>query len=309
MRKLNTKEFISKARMIHGKKYDYSSVEYKTSNMKVIISCPIHGTFLQKPNKHLNGRGCAVCGRIKSALTITKSSHQFVSDANKVHRNKYDYSDVKYIGAYNKIRIYCPIHGTFFQFPHDHLNGKGCYKCGRQQAANKTRKTEKQFIKDAMTIHGNKYNYSKSKYINDSIKIRIMCPKHGYFYQKPNSHLNGNECPKCRGTISKLETDFLNYLNIKERQKYISVYRVDGYDPAANIIYEFLGDYWHGNLQRFSSNEYNIQVHKTFGQLHEEVFSKFKRLKELGYDVKYIWESDWKLWSKNKSNQIPLKNY
>ena len=61
-RLLDTKEtFITKARKIHGDKYDYSKVEYVNSQTKVCIICPIHGEFWQKPNYHLCGYGCKTC--------------------------------------------------------------------------------------------------------------------------------------------------------------------------------------------------------------------------------------------------------
>ena len=54
-----------------------------------------------------------------------------------------------------------------------------------------------EFIKKAKNIHGNKYDYLNVNYIDSKIKIDIICPKHGVFKQKPNSHLMGRGCPKC----------------------------------------------------------------------------------------------------------------
>ena len=62
MKKLTTEDFIKKAKEIHSDKYDYSLVEYKKSNEKVKIICPIHGVFEQQPNAHLNYKGCFKCG-------------------------------------------------------------------------------------------------------------------------------------------------------------------------------------------------------------------------------------------------------
>ena len=59
--------------------------------------------------------------------------------------------------------------------------GKGCDKCARDLNRTKLSKTKEQFIKDARDIHGDKYNYDKSVYINDSSKISIECPLHGEF--------------------------------------------------------------------------------------------------------------------------------
>ena len=62
MKKLTTDLFISKARKIHGSKYDYSKVVYKNSQTKIEIICPIHGSFFQKPNNHIHGKkGCTKC--------------------------------------------------------------------------------------------------------------------------------------------------------------------------------------------------------------------------------------------------------
>ena len=59
-----TKEqFIEDAHRVHGDKYDYSKVEYKTSKDKVCIVCPIHGEFWQTPNDHLSGHSCRRCSR------------------------------------------------------------------------------------------------------------------------------------------------------------------------------------------------------------------------------------------------------
>lgn len=57
----NTKEFIEKAKKIHGDKYDYSLVDYKHSQKKIKIICPEHGIFEQTPNNHLKGEGCPHC--------------------------------------------------------------------------------------------------------------------------------------------------------------------------------------------------------------------------------------------------------
>ena len=60
-KKLTQEEFIEKAKLKHGDKYDYSMVEYINWNTKIIIICKEHGEFLQVPNNHLNGRGCFYC--------------------------------------------------------------------------------------------------------------------------------------------------------------------------------------------------------------------------------------------------------
>ena len=56
-------EFITKAKAVHGNKYDYSKVVYKGSNKKVTIICPKHGEFEITPHKHKTGQGCSKCNQ------------------------------------------------------------------------------------------------------------------------------------------------------------------------------------------------------------------------------------------------------
>jgi hypothetical protein len=86
----NTNEFIHKAKNIHGHKYDYSLVNYKTNHDKIKIICPEHGEFEQIPNSHLKGRGCPTCGsKIKGGWTTTnwleKSEKSKVFDSFKFY--------------------------------------------------------------------------------------------------------------------------------------------------------------------------------------------------------------------------------
>jgi hypothetical protein len=117
-------EFINKANIVHNNKYDYSLVEYDNSKLKIKIVCPMHGIFEQLPNGHLRGQGCSVCTGTKKLTT-----DEFISKANIVHNNKYDYSLVEYINSCTKVQIICKEHGTFEQVPNGHLCGQGCPRC------------------------------------------------------------------------------------------------------------------------------------------------------------------------------------
>jgi len=127
---LDKEDFISKAKEIHGNKYNYSKVEYVNNKTKICIICPEHGEFWQVPSAHLQGHGCQDCA---SAVLKEKNSYtteSFVEIAQKIHGNKYDYSKVKYKNSSTKVCIICPEHGEFWQRPDAHLQGEGCPKCG-----------------------------------------------------------------------------------------------------------------------------------------------------------------------------------
>jgi hypothetical protein len=60
-----TEEFITRAKQIHGEKYNYSKVNYKNIVTPIIIICNKHGEFIQRPDNHLDGCGCPKC-KLKS---------------------------------------------------------------------------------------------------------------------------------------------------------------------------------------------------------------------------------------------------
>src|SRR3989304_6359270 len=66
-----------------------------------------------------------------------------------------------------------------------------------------TRKSTKEiFVKKAKEIHFNRYDYSKVDYVNNRVKVMIVCFEHGLFEQSPDNHLRNKGCPDC-GNIRK----------------------------------------------------------------------------------------------------------
>lgn len=193
----NQEEFIIKASITHQNKFDYSDVIFTSMTTDVKIKCKECGeTFLQKPYKHLGGKnakpqGCPFC------VGKNKTTPRFIKDAQKIHGKKYNYSKTKYIDAYSEVCIICPEHGEFWQTAHNHLKGGGCPICAEINRRDKKRKEETEFIKQAIQVHGKKYDYSKVEYLNCKQEVCIICPEHGEFWQTPDNHLQGKGCKMC----------------------------------------------------------------------------------------------------------------
>jgi hypothetical protein len=135
--------------------------------------------------------------------TNALTTKEFITKAQKVHGNLYDYSNVKYVNAMEKVNIICKDHGLFFQSPKGHSDGSGCPKCGKIKNIKSKTLTQEEFIQRCKEIHGDLYDYSKSIYKNYIEKVEIICKEHGSFWQAPNSHLSQKSgCHKC-GTIRK----------------------------------------------------------------------------------------------------------
>lgn len=146
------------------------------------------------------------------------TTEQFIEKAKMVHGDKYDYSLVEYKGSQINIKIKCNKCGNIFsQRPVDHINKKyGCNKCGRKNSARLKaemyKKSTEQFVKEAVQLLGNVFDYSKVEYINNKTNIEIICKKHGSFWQRPDHHLKDFcGCPKCKA--SGPEQVIINYLD------------------------------------------------------------------------------------------------
>jgi len=230
-KKLSTEEFVQKAKLIHGERYEYSKVVYQTAHNKVIIACKVHGDFEQKANGHLTGKGCLKCSGKEQLDTDS-----FVKKAIIIHGNKYDYSLVDYRNITTKIQIICNVHGSFFQLPSNHLNGSSCPDC-----SSKKKHTTKSFIEKSKKIHGSRYDYSLVDYKNKQTKVKIICNIHGIFEQTPNNHFNSIiGCEKCKldSTQSKSVSDIENIL-IFNRIKFIKEYRFENCRNTYSLPFDF----------------------------------------------------------------------
>lgn len=211
------KTFIEKAKLKHGLTYDYSKVDYINCKTKVKIICLTHGEFEISPNNHLTGQGCKICGHIKTANSRRIGIDSFVKRANKIHNNKFDYSESVY-GPTNKhkINIICKIHGIFKQSPDNHLAGNGCPKCSGHICA----LTIDQFVLQANKIHNKKFNYDHVLFKKEKDLIKIQCPIHGFFKQRCDHHLSGSGCPKCSKKHKHSNSEFKEIANEIHEYKY-----------------------------------------------------------------------------------------
>lgn len=190
--KLTNEEIIEMFIEVHGDFYDYKLVDYINQSTKVKVICPIHGEFDVYPQNHRKGHECKKCANEYMSVLKSMTFEYFLITANKKHNNKYDYSKVNFIDADTDVCIICPTHGEFFQTPRKHLSTNGCKKCSNIYL----RDTES-FINRAKEIHGDRYDYSKSIYIDAITKICIICKEHGEFWQIPYSHISGWGCSSC----------------------------------------------------------------------------------------------------------------
>jgi len=298
--RLTKEEFIEKAKKVHKDiDYDYSEVVYVNNHTPVKIIDPEFGPFEQTPMKHLSGHDSPARRYIKISKRLSLTKEQFINKAILIHGNKYDYSEVDYLNYFTKVKIICHNkdehgveHGEFWQIPANHINKnhpKGCHKCGGSDKL-----STEEFIEKAKEVHGDKYDYSKSEYINHMTKVCIICHQkdcygneHGEFWQIPNSHLKGCGCPKCNN-LKRVR--YIEHLLIKNNINYTleksfewlrnkGLLRLDFYLDDYNIAIEHQGPqhfkptrFWHNDnvlaLKQFKENQIRDKVKKELCEKH-----------------------------------------
>lgn len=242
-----------------------------------------------------------------------KLTHEeFIIRSNTIHNSKYDYSLVVYANLLDMLEIICPVHGHFSQRAANHLYGKGCYKCGREKTGEsnsiKYVWSKEDFVTRSVQEHGTKYNYDKVVYKNQLTKVTIMCMLHGNFMQSPFDHIRGSGCPRCaRRGRSKGQDAWLDYLGVPDDQfhRNVKVYLTDGSWIRAdgrveNTIYEYWGDWVHGNPKFYNQEELNAKYKKTYGELYRNTLSKRNKITLSGFELVETWESEWKLHRPNR---------
>jgi hypothetical protein len=304
--KSNTNDFIKKARMIHGDTYIYDKVEYTNNSTDIIIKCIKHDNeFRQRPASHLKGSGCDICANENRKDKQKKTLDKFLQQANMTHNSRYIYDQVEYINAFTKIKIICTKHGSFKQTPDSHIRGCGCPFCGHNiQILSKEDLIEQSIIKYGDIFTFGEYNKNQEK-------MEFFCRIHNQnFRQKPYTFLRYQ--PMCIGCIkknkcySKQQMSWLRTMSIvlnitiihaeTEGGEYKipnSNYKADGFCKEENKIFEYHGDFWHGNPKLYLDSDYNKVCKETFGELYKKTIKKEDFIKREGYSLEIIWESEW----------------
>lgn len=291
-----TEQFILRAGAVHPGKYTYPDTVYSDSRSTVKITCPVHGNFDQVASEHLIGHGCPDCAGHPQYDTA-----KWIRKAKLVHgESKYSYDEAIFISDELKIKICCLEHGPFLQRPSGHIAGIGCRQCALDKLHTDNLLQSEEFLAQCYEMHRFRYDYSKVAYTGVRNEIAIICRLHGVFRQIAHNHINGAGCSLCTRYSSIVENAWLNLLGLPDTTSCRQVllhgngkrFRVDGFNPLTNSVFEFDGDFWHGNPRFFDPSSLNTVCDETFGELYAKTLNKRSMLEALGYHVISIWESD-----------------
>jgi len=277
------KEFVDKARAVHGDRYDYSQAVYVKAIKPVTIICKEHGPFQQQARHHLNGHHCPACAGRPEIDT-----EEFIRRAQELHGDRYDYTQTVYRGKAWKVTVKCPEHGLFEQRAADHMRrGYGCPVCAQLVRNEKQTLTHDQFIDLSRTVHGDRYDYSKAVYTKSIEPVTIICREHGAFEQLAAVHVRGSGCPRCAHKISNPEIEIKALLEswrpdlewVANNRTLIKPQELDLYCPELKLAVEYNGARWH-------SEEF-----KPDHLYHQK---KSLAVSDAGARLIHVWEHHWR---------------
>lgn len=137
-------------------------------------------------------------GCTRQELKWKHDGEEFIRKSLERNGDAYNYDAVVYKGVWNNVSIWCNKHQHFFQqTPKSHNVGSGCIECGKIATGNALRKSQEDFIKEALEYCGDKYTFEKAEYKAINIPLIVTCPTHGDFPIRPGNLFSGKGCPGC----------------------------------------------------------------------------------------------------------------
>ncbi len=125
------------------------------------------------------------------------TQEEFIAKAVAIHGDKYDYSKVVYINTRTKIEVSCNHCGnTILIPPKKHLlPQRGCRRCHH----NKQRMSREEFIARSVSVHGEKYDYSRVVFNGTANKVELVCNRccEPMWITPTNHYFCGHGCRKC----------------------------------------------------------------------------------------------------------------
>lgn len=223
IKKMTTLEFITKAKNIHGDRFDYSKTIYNGMPNKIIVICKAHNVEIaQTPINHLHGPiSCPMCNK-NINLKITREL--FVKRAVKKHSNKFDYSLVNFKDENDIIQIICPKHGVFKQNLRKHLRGGDCPDCIAEIVKTKAISVGETQIEIWLKRHS--INFNKQKTFNNCknkipLRFDFYLPEYnmlieydGKQHYEPIEYMGGKFGFEYRKQNDKIKSEFAEKNNI-----------------------------------------------------------------------------------------------
>jgi len=277
------------------------------SNKKVWWQCDIGHEWESTVNSRSSGSGCPFCSglRVLPDTSFASVNPEKVSEWDALKNTKEVSPETVSAWSNKKVWWVCAKGHSWRALISCRSAGSGCPYCSGQKVCsdnclatiNPELAEEWHPAKNLPTLSPERITAYSGK------KVWWVCPVGHSWCSTVYNRASGHGCPECAGgSVSKASQTWLDSLGIPEEFREFAIklsghkrsIRVDGFDPATNTVYEFLGDFWHGNPARFDPQEVNPRTSEKYGVLYRRTMRRLERLRREGYTVVHIWEGEFK---------------
>jgi DNA-directed RNA polymerase subunit RPC12/RpoP len=290
---------------------DYNLVNYGSEQIvewKCSTCCSL---FNQKINKRAaEGVGCPYCAskKVNDVNSLQSSYPELARQLLQPSANKVSVYSSKF-GKWKCNNCNETFNRTIFGMVNSYKNNNlGCPFCSGKKTNhnNNLLVTHPEICAEWDFVKNEKGPQNYTAGSGSRYKVWWICSKKKHSWQASINQRTGSEnkegsgCPHCSYRVSRPETKWLDSLGVDEKYRQAKIkingkkYLVDAYVPEENCIYEFWGDYYHGNPNIYDLNKYNKTCKKLFKDLYQKTINKQETFISNGYKLVSIWESDWK---------------
>jgi hypothetical protein len=277
---------------------DFSKVVVSGAFDEFKLMCPEHGEYtasytrlMTKAKQSEIKTACVTCNKKSAGLKRRKGGDQWKADLDRAMGDRgYEFDLSTITSSSSKMRVVCKEHGEFWAKPQDLHGGKnGCPSCAAKARYDWSQSEGKLDVDEAViratTLKGGQYLYDMTTFKSPSEPMRMICMKHGEFWQRYGNHtiLNAG-CPRCANSVSKMEDEISKFLTDevgieveRRNRKVLAPLEVDVWVPSKNLAIEYCGTYWHGETKK----------HDTY---HLE---KLEMAERAGIKLIQIFEDEW----------------
>lgn len=185
------------------------------------------------------------------------------------------------------------------------IYGKGCLCCTREPCVHRSiKETQPKLMLQWSDL--NQFNNNDPSKISSGSKRKCIweCEKGHLWITAVECRTRGDGCSKCSNHgFSKAQIEWLESIIITDKifiqhatnggeYNIPSIGKVDGYCKETNTVYEYHGDYWHGNPRRFKPENMNKSNHILFGVLFQKTYARQKAIKAAGFNLVVKWETN-----------------
>lgn len=285
-KKLTKEQFVQKAVNIHGNKYDYSTMIYKTAHDTIEIYCNTCKKYFKLvAYAHTNKKqGCYDCSLLSKSFNRLQERLTALS---RHYRDRYLFPDISHTRVDDYITVKCKVHDQEYSHPLSYFTS-GQFKPSCCYEEIKRIKRFENFYNKLSEYHKQKYVYNIDSFTIVTEPMSIFCPLHGEQSQKPAVHLKGHECFHCGQETKRLKriTPLEEFKN-KATEVHKGFYNYD------NVVYNTLYDIVivtcpvHKNFEIIALNHLKGARCRSCSSKYPKIYDNFSKLLDK-YSLEYF---------------------